>query len=578
MEAKTPAAPPAQTPSADQVSVIVIGFNDAEHIADAVLSALRQGPAVAEVVAVDDASTDRTAEVLEDLAERYARVRVMRRATNSGGCGSPRNDGLRLATAPYVMFLDSDDVLPPGAVNALLGAARRHGAPVTAGACVRRELPSGRDVPWQPELFGEETVHEGPAALAGVVRDTLCVNKLYARSFLLDHAIAFPDGAFTYEDFVFTARVLAAAPRLAVIPDTVYVWHVRRSAAKQSISLDRGGITNWTARIEAHRRAVAILEEAGREEIAHAARTKFLDHDLRMYARELRGRGEEYRADWWRLTRGYLLDPGFGASELAAAEAPARWTARVVAAAEAPRDLRRLVELANRPARLLPPYAEAGGDPVWSDDLPGVVLDRLDEAPLSALPVAVEAEPEVGSRSARLRIRVHELYGRLAAAGPRSVDIELRHRVDGRLGLVRDAVLTPEGGGERGRERDGADGEHGGADRGSGGEVGSGTSAWTAEVCLDLNTVAAAGTRGADPDVWDVRVLVRCADGATLDTAARATGPGLRRTAVLSPRHGLLLVQPHATTGGSLAVRVAPGPRSAMRVAARRLRRLTVSR
>lgn len=53
------------------------------------------------------------------------------------------------------MFLDSDDVLPPGAARALLAAALEHDAPVAAGACVRRELPAHRDVPWLPGLYRE---------------------------------------------------------------------------------------------------------------------------------------------------------------------------------------------------------------------------------------------------------------------------------------------------------------------------------------------------------------------------------------------------------------------------------------
>ncbi|CAM5337387.1 hypothetical protein SRIMM317S_01686 [Streptomyces rimosus subsp. rimosus] len=198
-EADEPRPVPAVTPSA-QVSVIVIAYNDAALVGEAVRSALAQGDAVAEVIAVDDASTDRTGPVLDDLAREHGRLRVIHRADNSGGCGTPRNDGLRAATGRFVMFLDSDDILPDGAVDALLGAALRHGTPVTAGLCVRRELPGPREVPWQPDLYREAAVHTPLAAHPELVGDTLCVNKLYDRAFLLDHGILFPDGRFTYEE------------------------------------------------------------------------------------------------------------------------------------------------------------------------------------------------------------------------------------------------------------------------------------------------------------------------------------------------------------------------------------------
>ncbi|MFI2258426.1 glycosyltransferase family 2 protein [Streptomyces tubercidicus] len=547
-EALEPLPGPTITPSA-QVSIVVIAFNDVAHIGDAVRSALAQGTpgeTVTEVIAVNDASTDGTGAALDDLARTEPRLRVLHRDENSGGCGTPRNDGLRAATGRFVMFLDSDDVLPPGAARALLAAALEHDAPVAAGACVRRELPAHRDVPWLPGLYREPAVHEAPDASPQLVRDTLCVNKLYERAFLDKQAITFPEGRFTYEDFVFTARVLAAAPRIATIPDRVYVWHVRRSATRQSISLDRKDVANWQARIAAHRASVRIFQEAGQQALAQAARTKFLDHDLRMYVRELHTRGADYRAEWWRLTREYLA--GFEEAELRAARAPARWLARVVLASPAPRDLGRLTQLAARPGRLLPPYAEAGGRAVWSGDLPEVELDAIGTKPMHRLPVTIDAEPAAGSPGV-LRLRVHDLYGRLAAAGPVSIDIELRRRRDDRRGPVHTAALTP-------------------APASGGSE-----SCWTAEIVLDLGAlVERDGAHRADPEPWDLMARVSCKDGAGFRAALRAVGPGLRRRVLPSRRHVLLLVQPYATTGGALSLRVASGLRSVWRIAARRLR------
>lgn len=543
----TPEPAPGVPPG--QVSVVVIGFDDAAHIADAVRSALAQGPAVAEVVAVDDASTDRTGPVLDELAAREPRLRVIHRAVNSGGCGAPRNDGLRAATAPYVMFLDSDDTLPEGAAAALLRAALRYDAPVAAGLCVRRELPLGRDTRWQPGLYRRAAVHRSPEHRPALLHDTLCVNKLYARAFLAEHGITFPEGPFIYEDFVFTARVLAALPRVATVPDTVYLWHVRRDAAAPSISLDRERVANWQARVRAHRRSVEVFRDAGSEPLARAARVKFLDHDLRMYVRELPARGPGYRAEWWRTTRDHLGT--YEEAELRAARLPARWIARVVLAADAPRDLERLAQLAARPPRLLPPYATTDGTPVWAPDLP-TPLDSLvgpAAVPTAHLPVTVDGELRATAcRRAGLRLRVHDLYGRLTADPPRGVEVTLRRR-DGEATLRRNVPLAAGGTGEE--------------------------AAWTATVGLGLGALTALGRRdgaGTDPQSWDIRVRVRCASGGSFLSSVHATG-ALRRTALPSARFGLLLIRPHATAAGSLTLRLAPGIRSAAGIVLRRLRR-----
>ncbi|WP_425474250.1 glycosyltransferase family 2 protein [Streptomyces alboniger] len=532
---------PAPNSRTSRVSVVVIGYNDAAHIADAVRSALAQGPVVREVIAVDDCSTDGSAEILAALAEGDRRVRVIRRASNSGGCGTPRNDGIDAASAPYVMFLDSDDVLPPGAAVALLAAAERHGCEVASGLCVRRELPSGREVPWQPELYAKARLVARPELRTRLVHDTLCVNKLYRADFLREHGIRFPEGRFIYEDFVFTARMLAAGPRIALVPDTVYVWHVRRAAAKLSISLDRAGIANWQARMEAHRQSVEILRDArgaGGKRLARAARAKFVDHGLRMYTRELPARGEEYQREWWSLTRAYLTT--FDAADLDAAPAPGRVIARVILASGQPRDLARLKQVAARPARLVPPYPRAAdATPVWADDLPHVTLEHLLVRPMRLLPLAVDGELRPRAGGTRLTLRLRELYGRVAQAGPATVDVELIHRQSGLPGLRRTAAFGP--------ERPGA--------------------TWTATVLLDLGAL--------DGAVWDVRLRLHFDDGTSRDTTARAVaGPGLlRRTVVPGGRRGILLVQPYATQAGNLSLRLAPGVRGVAGVVKRRLAR-----
>ncbi|MFD9391700.1 mycofactocin biosynthesis glycosyltransferase MftF [Streptomyces sp. NPDC060000] len=104
-----------ELPSSDDARyTFVVPVRDRPHALDRLLSSLgRNHP----VIVVDDASRQR--QVVEAVAVRH-RARFVALDVNVGPAGA-RNAGLRLVTTPYVVFVDSDVVLPPETVPTLLG-------------------------------------------------------------------------------------------------------------------------------------------------------------------------------------------------------------------------------------------------------------------------------------------------------------------------------------------------------------------------------------------------------------------------------------------------------------------------
>jgi glycosyltransferase involved in cell wall biosynthesis len=92
-----------------RVSVIVPVHNGAAYLAEALQSVAAQTLRALEVIVVDDGSTDGTSELLRRWSD--ARLRVARQPQQ--GAGAARNHGVLLARAPYLAFLDADDVWTP---------------------------------------------------------------------------------------------------------------------------------------------------------------------------------------------------------------------------------------------------------------------------------------------------------------------------------------------------------------------------------------------------------------------------------------------------------------------------------
>lgn len=102
------------------VSVIVPAWNAQRTLATAVRSALRAAKQV-EVVVVDDGSTDATASIACRLAQEHGSVRVVSQPNR--GLAAARNAGLDVCSGKWVVFLDADDALLPGSLEAALRAA-----------------------------------------------------------------------------------------------------------------------------------------------------------------------------------------------------------------------------------------------------------------------------------------------------------------------------------------------------------------------------------------------------------------------------------------------------------------------
>ena len=291
-EAKPPSARP-------DVTVVVIGYNDAARLPTAVASVLDQTLANIECVIVDDASTDGTGDVARELAAAHpAKVRALSLAENSGGCSRPRNVGIDEAGAPWVMFLDSDDELERHAAKNLLLAGEATGADLVSGLCVRINL--SRDnlrTPWFPDLYRERAAFDSIRDNPDLLFDTLCTNKLYRREFLDANDLRFPEGLH-YEDLLFTTEAYCSARRLALIPNEVYRWMVEEGAATKSITRQRADIQNFRDRLTIHRRIDGYLDAHGFTDLRPYKDRKFLLQDLKLYLGDLRKRDAEYHQEW----------------------------------------------------------------------------------------------------------------------------------------------------------------------------------------------------------------------------------------------------------------------------------------
>ncbi len=102
------------------VSILIPAYNAAEWLEGTVRSALAQTWPRTEVIIVDDGSTDRTLEVARGFESANVKVVTQQNA----GAVAARNTALRVAQGDHIQWLDADDLLDPGKIQAQMRVAR----------------------------------------------------------------------------------------------------------------------------------------------------------------------------------------------------------------------------------------------------------------------------------------------------------------------------------------------------------------------------------------------------------------------------------------------------------------------
>ncbi|MEG3631758.1 bifunctional glycosyltransferase/CDP-glycerol:glycerophosphate glycerophosphotransferase [Streptomyces poriticola] len=208
-------------------SVIVPAYRVQAYLHACLDSVLSQSYPDLELIAVDDGSPDACGAIIDEVAARDPRVRPVHLSENTG-LGPARNTGMARATGDYLLFLDGDDTLAPGALAAVADRLKETGDPDVLVYDYVRTYETGETVRNRAAArLGED----GPAPFRLADRpellDLLMVawNKACRRDFVARTGLAFPPGY--YEDTPWTYPLLLTADSIATL-DRVCVHYRQR--------------------------------------------------------------------------------------------------------------------------------------------------------------------------------------------------------------------------------------------------------------------------------------------------------------------------------------------------------------
>jgi glycosyltransferase involved in cell wall biosynthesis len=229
-----------ERPSAPFFSIVLACCDVEPFVAECFQSVLSQPFSDWEIVAVVETSKDRTEEIVRSFAARDSRIQVAT-GPRSGSCSVPRNRGVELARGDYVLFLDGDDFIAPGALRRLRDAiAARPGADLYPCAIQVRDDATGRDLEIRdnyppdapPSLSGPEALLLASRHKNGHPHPQMQLT-LFRRTFLLENGLRCVPG-LRRQDSEFSPRALYLARRVVPLHEPYYVYRLQPASVGSS--------------------------------------------------------------------------------------------------------------------------------------------------------------------------------------------------------------------------------------------------------------------------------------------------------------------------------------------------------
>jgi glycosyltransferase involved in cell wall biosynthesis len=242
------------------VSVIVPVFNGEDTLQRSVDSLLGQTLKRLEVILVNDGSTDGSGNLIDRLAAQHPQIRTVHNEHNQG-VHETRLKGLCVAKAPWVGFLDADDIARPEMFEKLVAAGELHHADIVV--CGAYRVTGGRKV-ISPKLRFRQN-----ATITEEIFRRFCEfqfgtgtlwNKLFRRELIMPYAeLHFPWRQNLNEDLILNIGCFKDANTVHLMRDMLYEYVLRGTSVSASGSLENACLQT----LRAYAIAVSLFRDCG---------------------------------------------------------------------------------------------------------------------------------------------------------------------------------------------------------------------------------------------------------------------------------------------------------------------------
>jgi len=225
-----------------KVSIIVPCFNTEKYLPACIDSIINQSLKDIEIILINDGSSDSSGNIIDFYAQKDNRIIAPHQ--NNRGISDAKNKGLEIATAPYVLFVDSDDYIDKEMVQALYQRAENSFADLVVCNIIK-ELEDGsifdildlEEKELEMKEIGLTNFYSNYATSRKL--GLYNCNKLYYREIILEYNLRFSNSIYFGEDALFNLCYYLHINKIAITQKSYYHYRQRAGSIVNSIQTDK---------------------------------------------------------------------------------------------------------------------------------------------------------------------------------------------------------------------------------------------------------------------------------------------------------------------------------------------------
>ena len=247
-----------------KVSIIVPVYNVEKYLRKCLDSLINQTLKDIEIICINDGSTDKSLEILEEYKNRDSRI-ILLNQENSGQSVA-RNRGIEIAKGEYIGFVDPDDWIDLDYYEKLYNAASTNNTDIAVGGIIRvTGIKKKKFLNFEKETITDNTNLK--FELCDVPEKSYVWNKIYKTEKLKEIGLEFEKGIF-YEDCIFTPQALFYLEKIVTVPN-IYYYYLRRGNSTVKQRSEKANADN----VYAHKKANDFIKEHNIDISSHEPKT-----------------------------------------------------------------------------------------------------------------------------------------------------------------------------------------------------------------------------------------------------------------------------------------------------------------